>query len=484
MAALSSIHATNGTLKPQGPPLRLRAVVVGGGVAGLTAARSLLDAGAQVSLYERRDKAEMLSGPAGLALQPNAMSALRILSGAAEGKSLADDVAAGGVWDSVAVVTTRTGQLLKEVPQDTAEPPRGAPAGTPPPVGEYICNLARPALQQALYAALPPGTVTCGTAFRSFRLREDGRVAVQLASEGQGGEAAVQEVACDLLVGADGIRSAVRASLDEQSGGPRREPVYSGYRYYRGLIDLTQLPGGVDGWRAGLNGQCNRFFYGESGTCILYQVSPTQASFARYTPALPGTSHGISPEQAKQAVVELCSEYGSPAPEMAAALRPADIHVGELWSMPPNKEVWGQGCVTLVGDAAHGLLPTLGQGAGQGIEDAVELAVALHRAAAAKAASAADGSAPVQLSAAELEDSLRRFEAARGSHVARVYDMAMSLFRSSAGETWLTRLRRDWTFRLVPISLMRSASAWLTHKKFSWEGAGAGGGGSSSTPAN
>lgn len=62
MAALSSIHATNGTLKPQGPPLRLRAVVVGGGVAGLTAARSLLDAGAQVSLYERRDKAEMLSG--------------------------------------------------------------------------------------------------------------------------------------------------------------------------------------------------------------------------------------------------------------------------------------------------------------------------------------------------------------------------------------------------------------------------------------
>lgn len=40
-----------------------------------------------------------------------------------------------------------------------------------------------------------------------------------------------------------------------------------------------------------------------------------------------------------------------------------------------TQEVWGQGCVTLVGDAAHGLLPTLGQGAGQGIEDAVELAV-------------------------------------------------------------------------------------------------------------
>ena len=38
------------------------------------------------------------------------------------------------------------------------------------------------------------------------------------------------------------------------------------------------------------------------------------------------------------------------------------------------QEVWGAGCVTLIGDAAHGMLPTLGQGACQGIEDAVELA--------------------------------------------------------------------------------------------------------------
>ena len=63
---------------------------------------------------------------------------------------------------------------------------------------------------------------------------------------------------------------------------------------------------------------------------------------------------------------------------------------------------------------------------------------ALHRAGAAS-----DG----QLGAAELAATLRGFEAARGPRVARVYDMAMSLFRSSAGETWLGRLRRNWTFR-------------------------------------
>jgi 2-polyprenyl-6-methoxyphenol hydroxylase-like FAD-dependent oxidoreductase len=100
-------------------------------------------------------------------------------------------------------------------------------------VGEYICNLTRPALQQALYAALPPGTVTCGAPFRGFRLREDGRVEVQFGSgeaavatpgdqQGSSGsgkqqqeqQAAPLEVTCDLLVGADGLRSAVRACLD------------------------------------------------------------------------------------------------------------------------------------------------------------------------------------------------------------------------------------------------------------------------------
>jgi 2-polyprenyl-6-methoxyphenol hydroxylase-like FAD-dependent oxidoreductase len=143
-------------------------------------------------------------------LQPNAMTALKLLSGAKDA-SLAHDVAAAGIWDSMAVVSTHTGKVLREVPQDTAEPLQ---PGGPPPVGDFIVNITRTALQQALYAALPPSTVTCRTAFRSFTLQEDGRVVVQLESVGQGGEGAVHEEVCDLLVAADGIRSAVRAAVD------------------------------------------------------------------------------------------------------------------------------------------------------------------------------------------------------------------------------------------------------------------------------
>ena len=117
------------------------------------------------------------------------------------------------------------------MPSDTAPAAEGT---TTPAVGEYICSLTRPALQQALYAALPPGTVTCGAPFRGFRLKEDGRVEVQFGSGGdagprkgerqggssgpgqqeQGEQAGALEVTCDLLVGADGLRSAVRACLD------------------------------------------------------------------------------------------------------------------------------------------------------------------------------------------------------------------------------------------------------------------------------
>lgn len=105
----------------------------------------------------------------------------------------------------------------------------GVASPTADSIGCY--SLTRPNLQRALYAALPPGTVTCNASFHSFTLREDGRVEVTLAlsdggsggvqGEGAGsgtaggeGAGALERVeVCDLLVGADGIRSRVRACL-------------------------------------------------------------------------------------------------------------------------------------------------------------------------------------------------------------------------------------------------------------------------------
>lgn len=49
-------------MRPEGPPLSKRVVIIGGGIAGLTAGRALLDAGAAVFIYEKRSLEEMLSG--------------------------------------------------------------------------------------------------------------------------------------------------------------------------------------------------------------------------------------------------------------------------------------------------------------------------------------------------------------------------------------------------------------------------------------
>ncbi|PSC68728.1 zeaxanthin epoxidase isoform A [Micractinium conductrix] len=391
------------------------------------------------------------------------MRAMRLLSGAADDASLAHDVAAVGVADAVVVMMDSSGRELTRV-RDASVPP-----GVPPQPDQVIRNLTRPALQRALYAALPPGTVVCGAAFAAAKPLPDGRVEVRF--EAAAGEAPPEAAVVDVLVGADGIRSSVRSQL-EKMGAPPRRPVYSGYRYYRGLVDLEKL-GGADAWVASLGGTNNRIIYGASETCMLYQVSPTHASFARYCPAPEGSSRGVSPAEAKQHLMELCKGYPYPAPQMAEALEGGAIHLGELWSMPPSEEVWGAGCITLAGDAAHAVLPTLGQGAGQGVEDAVTLAITLHRAAASKAAAASGGggaaNAACRLSPAEVEAALRQYEAERGPHVQRVYHFSTSAFRSGVGESWLGRLRRNWQYRLMPAWLMKKATAWLTECTFAWD---------------
>lgn len=198
------------------------------------------------------------AGPSGLSLNPNAMAALSLLSGSGKG-SLADDVAAAGSTTHTFLMAAQSGAHVHMQPHralrllsircPAGDPsssaaysmraphplttPRhpspctsflpagrllnsmGAEPGRQQDVGSVVANITRPALQRTLYAALPPGIVTCSASFRSFEQREGGRVAVRLAV---GGKEVEEE--CDVLVGADGIRSTVRRHLEgKRSGG-------------------------------------------------------------------------------------------------------------------------------------------------------------------------------------------------------------------------------------------------------------------------
>lgn len=245
------------------------------------------------------------AGPSGLGLGANSLQALMLVSGSQPGRTLADDVAAAGIpnlgnmlmqtaagehgtagrcgggttctplWPCrpgpfTLAPPLRAGTVLKRIPQAAD----GVPAGGAP-MGSYDVNLRRPALQRALYAALPPGTVACGLSLSSFSQREDGKVRgararlgartpaalrafrahsrasvpqveVRLAAVGADGTSTAGEErveVCDVLVGADGIWSRVRAALDGATrGGPGARMPAAQHVERRGQADVCPRP--------------------------------------------------------------------------------------------------------------------------------------------------------------------------------------------------------------------------------------------------
>src|SRR5262245_55196537 len=180
----------------------MRAVVVGGGIGGLAVAVALRRIGVEVEVHERAP--EIREVGAGLSLWSNAVHALRRLG-------VAEQVLATATPFETAVTYDARGRVLSELSLR-----RFAAAAGEPSVGAH-----RAELQRALATALEPGVLR--TARTCVGVEEHpGWVAARFAdgSLARG----------DLIVGADGIHSAVRAGL-----GGASEPRHSGYAAWRGV---------------------------------------------------------------------------------------------------------------------------------------------------------------------------------------------------------------------------------------------------------
>jgi salicylate hydroxylase len=163
----------------------------------------------------------------------------------------------------------------------------------------------------------------------------------------------------DLLVGADGIHSAVRGHL------VRDAPRFSGETIYRGLVPAERVPELLAEPRVQL-------WLGPGRHCVAYPVRAGRlVSFGATTPA-----GGWIPESwsAPGRPEELAAAYQGWHPDVRALIAAAGS-VGR-WALHDRDPVarWGRGRITLIGDAAHPMLPFLAQGANQAIEDAVVLA--------------------------------------------------------------------------------------------------------------
>jgi 2-polyprenyl-6-methoxyphenol hydroxylase-like FAD-dependent oxidoreductase len=189
----------------------VRVIVVGGGIAGLSAAIGLRRSGHEVLVLERASRIDPVG--AGLTLFANAMGALARLG-------LLDAVAAQGAAAKRSAILTREGRELAQVPGDLLE-------GT--------IAIHRADLQRELAAAA--GEVRLGTEITAVEQHDEWVVA-------RGADGSQER--SDLLVGADGLSSVIRSAIADV------RPRYAGYTAWRGVSHLPVEPGRLtESWGVG-----------------------------------------------------------------------------------------------------------------------------------------------------------------------------------------------------------------------------------------
>jgi 2-polyprenyl-6-methoxyphenol hydroxylase-like FAD-dependent oxidoreductase len=158
----------------------------------------------------------------------------------------------------------------------------------------------------------------------------------------------------DVLVGADGLRSRVRAKLHGDS-----PPVYAGYTAWRGVAPLP--PGGIlagETWGRG---------------CRFGQV-PLRRERVYWFAAANAAEGARSADGEQRALLRMFRGWHAPIETLIASTPEEEILRNDIYDRPPLTTPWNRGRVTLLGDAAHPMTPNLGQGACQALEDAVVLA--------------------------------------------------------------------------------------------------------------
>jgi 2-polyprenyl-6-methoxyphenol hydroxylase-like FAD-dependent oxidoreductase len=311
-----------------------RAIIVGAGIGGLTAAQALHAACFDVLVVERTR--ELREVGAGIALWPNGVNALDALA-------LGEAVRARGASADDGGVFTWQGTALAASAADQFHSRFGAP----------LLVLHRAELQAALRASLNSESMRLGATCVAIEQRDE-RVAVHLADGG------IEQA--DLVVGADGINSRVREELFGAS--PIR---YSGFTAWRGVVPLDPA-------------LSERLTPGESfGPGSLFGVARLNGNQAYWwASARKPENAGGEASVEKAGLLHRFGAWCDPIPELIAATPDGSIVRTPLYERPPLPSLVA-GRVGVLGDAAHPMLPNLGQGACQAIEDAAELGSALAR---------------------------------------------------------------------------------------------------------
>jgi 2-polyprenyl-6-methoxyphenol hydroxylase-like FAD-dependent oxidoreductase len=311
-----------------------RVLVVGAGIGGLATAIALRPTGFETVVFERANDLKRLEVGAGITLWPNAVRALDRLG-------VGEDVRARGAVLHRFEQRTRRGRLLSRWALDEM----GARLGAP------VIGINRPDLH-AILSAAGSYCVQTGSEVTGFE-QHDSAVSLTFA-DGRSESGAV-------LIGADGIKSVIRAQLLG-----KQAPRHSGLTMWRANLELPERSMPPVPFLA---------FWGRGTKFVIYHAGPGLLSWEAIVASESGGSDATGDR--KRVVSEHFAGFCDPVLPLVEATDEAAIFRTDVCDRPPIDR-WGTGRVTLLGDAAHPMTFAVGQGAAQALEDSVAISAALE----------------------------------------------------------------------------------------------------------
>jgi 2-polyprenyl-6-methoxyphenol hydroxylase-like FAD-dependent oxidoreductase len=364
------------------------ALIVGAGIGGLAAGVALQRAGWRVRVFERAAHARELGFA--LLLAPNALVSLEHLG-------VVDRVIAAGSEMTGGEICGTGGRVLRRFDLTSLRDLLPQPA----------LVVLRPALHGVLLDAFGPQHVSLDS--EATGVSFDGLTPALRLTNGHAVEG-------NVVIGADGVASVIRRVLHPGEPPPRRS----------GLWAVRGVGHGVERHVPGLAG-AQYFGRGTEGG-----IARAARDAVYWYVSVPARQVGDSrdPERIAQGAV---AQFDQRFRAIVSATNPTDMRLDELLDREPLPR-WGRGPVTLLGDAAHPMLPHAGQGAAQALEDAVAIGRAL------------DGAIDVQAA-------LRAYEQLRSPRVHRIVRIARRNARLGSMTGWFGQTLRDVFIRLVPASV-------------------------------
>jgi zeaxanthin epoxidase len=336
----------------------LKVIIAGAGVGGLALANDLLkDPKMHVTVLERTGEFKRFGGP--IQLASNALQTMKEMD--------------EGVYDKIMEKFTFTGDkrngILDGVRNEWyAEFDLGGPAvsrGMP-----YTGVIERPDLQQIYLDSLPAGVVQNGDGVANYTTHPNGKGVKVITDSGA-------EYDGDVVIGADGIWSNVRATMrSEPAKGEGSGASYSGYTVFAGELTYGSYDNGDVGYKV---------FIGPGQYFVITDIGNGRYQWYAFL-ARPADSAAEEekPDGSAMYLKNLFVGWSEDIHHILNATTEDEIQQRDLYDRPPSvRKAWTVGPVALLGDAVHAMMPNLGQGGCQAIEDSFvisqELKAATHR---------------------------------------------------------------------------------------------------------